>query len=111
VARARGFCGRRVLWLLGDFAGLSLARQLGVVVMAQASLAVVMGPEVVAGLLFPCSTCCSSFPSGTMIPFLQTLTAKITMIFLGMAHIPAAIDGVFITTPAGYSEVAEACSG
>jgi hypothetical protein len=45
-----------------------------------------------------------------MIPFLQTLTAKITMIFLGMAHIPAAIDGVFITTPAGYS-VAEACSG
>ncbi|EGD58947.1 hypothetical protein Y88_1009 [Novosphingobium nitrogenifigens DSM 19370] len=106
------FAGAGFFWLLGDFAGLSLARQLGVVVMAQASLAVVMGPEVVAGLLFPLFYMLFLVPVGDeMIPFLQTLTAKITMIFLGMAHIPAAIDGVFITTPAGYFEVAEACSG
>ncbi|MGQ4828503.1 archaeosortase/exosortase family protein, partial [Enterococcus faecalis] len=34
-----------------------------------------------------------------------------TMVLLALAHIPATLDGVFITTPAGYFEVAEACSG
>jgi len=106
------FAAAGLFWLLGDFAGLSLVRQLAVVVMAQASLAVIMGPQVVAGLLFPLFYMLFLVPVGDeMIPFLQTLTARLTMVFLGTAHIPATIEGVFITTPAGYFEVAEACSG
>jgi exosortase A len=106
------FAGAGAFWLLGDFAGLSLARQLAVVVMAQAGFAVVMGPEVVAGLLFPLFYMIFLVPIGDeMIPALQTLTARLTMVFLGLAHIPSTINGVFITTPAGYFEVAEACSG
>jgi EpsI family protein len=71
-----------------------------------------MGPEVVLGLLFPLFYMLFLVPMGDeMIPALQTLTARLTMVFLGWAHIPATIDGVFITTPAGYFEVAEACSG
>ena len=33
------------------------------------------------------------------------------MFFLGLAGIPATLDGVFISTPTGLFEVAEACSG
>jgi len=106
------FAGAGLLWLLGDFAGLAVARQLAVVVMAQASFAAIMGPEVVAGLVFPLCYMLFLVPMGDeMIPALQTLTAQLTMAFLGLAHVPATINGVFITTPAGYFEVAEACSG
>ncbi|MGL1269245.1 archaeosortase/exosortase family protein, partial [Vibrio parahaemolyticus] len=71
-----------------------------------------LGPEVVAGLLFPLGYMLFLVPFGDeMIPFLQTITARLTMVLLALAHIPATLDGVFITTPAGYFEVAEACSG
>ncbi len=106
------FAGAGFLWLLGDFAGLAIVRQFAVVVMAQASFAAVMGPEVVAGLLFPLFYMLFLVPFGDeMIPALQTLTARLTMVFLGLVHTPATINGVFITTPAGYFKVAEACSG
>jgi exosortase A len=106
------FAGAALLWLLGDFAGLAVARQLAVVVMAQAALAAILGPQVVAGLLFPLCYMLFLVPMGDeMIPYLQTLTARLTMVFLALAHVPATIAGVFITTPAGYFEVAEACSG
>jgi exosortase A len=106
------FAGAGMLWLLGDLAGLAVARHLALVVMAQAGFAAVMGPEVVAGLLFPLFYMLFLVPMGDeLIPALQMLTARLTMTFLGLAHIPATLNGVFITTPAGYFEVAEACSG
>jgi exosortase A len=106
------FAGAGLLWLLGHFAGVAAARQLAIVLMAQASLAAIMGPYVVAGLLFPLGYMLFLVPLGDeLIPLLQTLTARLTMLLLGWAHVPATIDGVFITTPAGYFEVAEACSG
>jgi len=46
-----------------------------------------------------------------VVPFLQTLTAQISMVLLGWAGVPAHLEGVFITTPTGYFEVAEACAG
>src|SRR3546814_1093474 len=33
------------------------------------------------------------------------------MILLGLTGVPAQMQGIFITTPNGYFEVAEACSG
>ena len=106
------FAGAALFWLLGEFAGLAIARQLAVVIMAQAALMTMLGPQVVAGLLFPLCYMLFLVPFGDeLIPFLQTLTARITMQFLLWAGVPATITGVFITTPAGYFEVAEACSG
>ena len=106
------FAAAGLFWLLGLFAGLAVARQLAVVVMAQAGFAAVMGPEVVVGLLFPLFYMLFMVPLGDeMIPGLQTVTARLTMVFLHLADIPASIHGVFINTPAGYFEVAEACSG
>jgi exosortase A len=99
-------------WLVGEAAGVSLARQLGLVMMLQGAAATLLGRGVVAGLLFPLFYALFLVPAGDgVIPPLQTITAKLCMLFLAAVHVPATIDGVFITTPAGLFKVAEACSG
>lgn len=99
-------------WLLGDAAGLAVARQLGLVMMLQGSTAALLGPNVTRGLLFPLFYMFFLVPIGEeAVPALQTLTAKMCMLFLGWTGIPAHIDGIFISTPTGYFRVAEACSG
>ncbi len=99
-------------WLLGDAAGLAVARQLGLIMMLQGSVATLLGPNVTRGLLFPLFYMFFLVPIGEeAVPALQTLTAKMCMILLGWTGIPAHIDGIFITTAAGLFRVAEACSG
>lgn len=99
-------------WLIGDAAGLAVARQLGLIMMLQGAVASVLGPNVARGLLFPLFYMFFLVPIGEeAVPALQTLTAKMCMILLGWVGIPAHIDGIFITTPAGLFRVAEACSG
>ena len=99
-------------WLLGDAAGLAVARQLGLIMMLQGSVATILGPNVTRGLLFPLFYMFFLVPIGEeAVPALQTLTAKMCMILLGWTGIPAHIDGIFISTPTGYFRVAEACSG
>lgn len=106
------FGGAGFFWLLGNFAGLSLATQLGVVLMGQASVLTLLGPRASTGLLFPLAYMLFLVPAGDeLIPALQTITASITMVLLDLSGVPAHIEGVFITTPGGYFEVAEACSG
>ena len=104
--------GAAFLWVLGSFAGLSLARQLGVVVMLQGAAVALLGPRVGAGLAFPLGYMLFLVPAGEeLVPLLQLLTAKMTMALLALSGIPALLDGIFITTQAGYFKVAEACSG
>jgi exosortase A len=99
-------------WLLGDAAGLAVARQLGLVMMLQGAVIALLGPNVTRGLLFPLFYMFFLVPIGEeAVPMLQTLTAKMCMVLLGWTGIPAHIDGIFITTPGGYFRVAEACSG
>lgn len=106
------FGGSGFIWLLGNFAGLSIASQLGVVLMAQASVLTLLGPRAAFALLFPLAYMLFLVPAGDeLIPALQTITARITMVLLDATNVPAHIEGVFITTPGGYFEVAEACSG
>lgn len=106
------FAGAAFLWMLGDFAGFSLVTQAACVLMLQASFLALMGPRVGAALLFPLAYMAFLVPFGDeLIPLLQLVTARIVMALLHLAGIPAALDGVFITTPAGYFKVAEACSG
>lgn len=99
-------------WLLGEAAGVAVARQLGLVMMLQGAVAVTLGRGATAGLLFPLFYAFFLVPFGdAAIPALQTVTAKLCMVLLHAAHVPATIDGVFITTPGGWFKVAEACSG
>ena len=101
-----------IAWLLGEAAGVSFARQLGLIMMLQGAVATILGPKVTRALIFPIFYSFFLVPFGEeFVPFLQTITAKMSMILLGWFDIPAFIDGVFISTPTGYFEVAEACSG
>ena len=100
------------LWLLGAFSGLNLARQLGAVAALQAATITLLGPRVTAGLFFPLCYGFFLVPFGDeLVPLLQTITAKLTIVFTHWSGVPAIVDGVFIDTPAGLFEVAEACSG
>lgn len=106
------FAGAAFVWVLGSFAGFGLVKQLGVVAMLQASVVTLLGVRVAAGLAFPLLYLLFLVPFGDeMIPSLQMATARITMTLLHASGVPASIEGVFITTPRGYFEVAEACSG
>lgn len=99
-------------WLLGQAAGVALARHLGLVLMVQGAVVTVLGPAVARGILFPLAYALFLVPAGEgLVPPLQTLTARMCMGLLQLWGIPARLDGVFITTPGGWFEVAEACSG
>ena len=96
-----------LLWLLGDFSGLSLARQTGAVAMLVTSAVAVLGPRVSCGLAFPLAYMFFLVPFGDeLVPPLQMITAFITVRLVEVSGIPALIEGVFIHTPAGLFEVA-----
>ncbi len=104
--------GAGLVWLVGEAAGVGLFRQLGLVVMLQGAVAAALGAKLVRGLLFPLGYALLLVPFGEeLVPLLQTLTAHISMALLHLSGIRAEMEGVFITTPAGFFEVAEACSG
>lgn len=100
------------LWLLGAMAGLALISQAGTVAMAMALVPLLLGIRITAGLVFPLFYAVFLVPAGDeLIPLLQTITAKLTVALVHLSQVPARIDGVFIYTPAGLFEVAQACSG
>jgi len=99
-------------WLLGEAAGVALARQAGLIMMLQGSASAILGPQVTRGLLFPLFYLFFLVPFGEeFVPALQMITADMCMALLALVGVPAQIEGIFITTPGGYFRVAEACSG
>jgi exosortase A len=106
------FAGAAFLWLLGAISGLDLARQAGAVAMLGAYVPLLLGVRVTAGLVFPLAYLAFLVPVGEeLVKPLQTITAEITIALTHLSGVRAEIDGVFIDTPAGLFEVAEACSG
>lgn len=100
------------LWVLGAMSGLDLARQAGAVGILGACVPLFLGARVSVGLIFPLCYLVFLVPVGEeLVNLLQMITADITIALTHLSGIPAEIDGVFINTPAGLFEVAEACSG
>lgn len=99
-------------WVLGEAAGVSLARHLALVLFLQGSSLALLGPHVGRALTFPLAYAFFLVPVGEeLVPPLQIITADISMLLLGWTGIPAHIEGVFISTPTALFRVAEACSG
>jgi exosortase A len=104
--------GGAFVWFVGDAASVSLARHLGLIMMLQGAVPALLGPQVAWGLAFPLFYAVFMLPFGEeLVPPMQMLTADMAMALLRLTGIPAFIEGIFITTPAGYFAVAEACSG
>jgi len=104
--------GALLLWALGALASVAQITQIAAVAMLMTAVPLVLGLRAALGLLFPLAYMGFLVPFGDeAIPMLQTITARITIALVHISGIPAQIDGVFINTPAGLFEVAEACSG
>ncbi|MFN4357840.1 exosortase A [Sphingopyxis alaskensis] len=104
--------GAGCVWLVGEAAGVALFRQLGLVLMLQGAVGVTLGEKLVRGLLFPLAYALLLVPFGEeLVPLLQTFTAHISVALLHLSGFAAEMQGVFITTRAGFFEVAEECSG
>src|SRR5688572_4890756 len=87
--------GATLFWLAGAAAGINLASQLGAVLMLQAAVATLLGPRVVAGLLFPLGYMLFLVPFGDeMIPALQAVTARLAVALTHASGVPAVVDGV-----------------
>ncbi len=101
-----------VAWFMGQVSGVAFARHLGLVVMLQGSIVALLGPNVARGIAFPLFYLIFLVPFGEWLEKpLQDVTVAITMPLLHSAGVPASVDGVLITIPNGWFEVAEACSG
>jgi exosortase A len=99
-------------WYGGTAADINLVSQFGAVVLLQAAAVTILGIRVTAGLLFPLGYMLFLVPFGDeIVPVLQLITAKLAIGLTHASGVPATIEGVFIDTPAGLFEVAEACSG
>ena len=104
--------GAGLVWLVGEAAGVGLFRQLGLILMLQGAVGATLGEKLVRGLLFPLGYALLLVPFGEeLVPLLQTFTAHISVVLLHLSGIAAEMEGVFITTKAGFFEVAEDCSG
>lgn len=104
--------GAGLVWLMGEAGGVAIVRHVGVILLIQSSILAILGPAVVRAILFPLFYLVFLVPFGDeFVGPMQTLTAKMTMGLLHLSGVHATIDGVFITTRAGWFEVAEACAG
>jgi len=104
--------GGGMMWLVGDAASVDLFNQVGLIVMLQGAVVALLGPMVARSLIFPMAYAIFLVPFGeSMEGPLQTITVAMVMPMLHAVGVPAAVNGVLITIPHGYFEVAEACSG
>ena len=99
-------------WFLGDIAAIAFGRHLGLVLLLQGTILAILGPQVGRALAFPIGYMLFLVPFGEWLERpLQGTTIAMVMPLLRLAGVPATLDGVLITIPNGYFEVAEACSG
>jgi exosortase A len=99
-------------WMLGEAGGIASARHLGLAFMLQGSVIALLGRDVAKGLAFPLFYGLFLVPAGEeLVPLMQTVTAQIAAFLLSITGVTAHLEGIFITTPTGYFEVAEACAG
>ena len=99
-------------WLLGEAGSVALGRHAGLVLMLQGTVIACLGKAAARGLAFPLFYAFFLIPFGDeFVPLMQHVTAEMCMTLLRLVGIPAHLEGIFITIPNGYFEVAEACSG
>jgi hypothetical protein len=97
--------GAGLVWLVGQAGGVAIVRHVGLILMLQSCVVATLGPAVTRAILFPLFYLIFLVPFGDeFTALMQTLTARMTMALLDVTGVPASIDGVFITTRAGWFE-------
>ncbi len=101
-----------LLWMLGKAADVALFEHVALIVSLQLMLWALLGTALTKILFFPIFYLGFCIPFGEeLIPYLQLITADITVFALQLSNIPVYREGLFLSIPNGLFEVAEACSG
>ena len=100
------------IWLFGYAADINLFMHLAAVMTLQALLWLALGSNNANHHRFAIFYLIFLVPFGEELsPLLQNITADHTVILLQAVNIPVYRDGLYLATPVGLFEVAEACSG
>lgn len=101
-----------VCWLIGYAADINTISQLAAVLVLQSLCLAWLHPTSRRQFGFAIAYLIFLVPLGDEInPQLQDITAYLTVQILQAVGIPVLREGLFLTTPIGHFEVAEACSG
>ena len=104
-----GFAG---LWLLGEAGDVQLFQHAAVVGLLVSGLVAVLGRYIARAIIFPLLFLFFMVPFGDfLVPHLQDITARFSVILLRALDIPVFHNGIMIDLPNGRFEVAEACAG
>ncbi|WP_322805194.1 exosortase A (plasmid) [Vibrio alfacsensis] len=100
------------LWMLGRAADVALFEHVAAVFSLQLMLWALLGNPLTKVLFFPIFYLVFCIPFGEeLVPYLQLITADITVFALQITNIPVYREGLYLAIPNGLFEVAEACSG
>ncbi|WP_372627669.1 exosortase A [Arsukibacterium sp.] len=101
-----------IVWFFANAVAVNVVTQLAVVLMLPVLLWLCCGWQQVKLLRFPLLYLLFAVPMGeNLVPWLQDITADITVFALQLTQIPVYRDGLYLSTPTGLFLVAEACSG
>jgi exosortase A len=99
-------------WFVADAVGIQVGMQLAATAIIPATVLTVMGVPFTRAIAFPLGYLFFAVPFGEFwIPELQEVTADFAVGMLRLTGIPVLRDGLYLSTPSGDFEVAEACSG
>lgn len=101
-----------LLWFVAQLMEIDSLTHLITFMLLSCLLWLVFGDGLLKRFTFPLFFILFCAPFGnSLIPYLQVITAKITVYFLQLSQIPVFYEGLYITVPSGLFEVAVACSG
>ncbi|WP_371195033.1 exosortase A [Glaciecola sp. SC05] len=104
--------GQLLLFLLGVAGDIQLFQHVAIFAMLPTLFWCFVGNKVAWQLKFPLLFVLFAVPVGEeLVPFLQEITADISVYMLQLSGIPLFRSGLFIEIPQGKFLVAEACSG
>jgi exosortase A len=99
-------------WLVGVAAGVELAKQLCLVLMAQGLVVTLIGWRSALHLAFPLLYLYLMVPFGKgLVSSLQEIAAWLVFHMLRLAGTTVNMEGLYLNTPAGAFLIAEACAG
>ncbi len=104
--------GQIVVYVVGVAGDIQLLMHLALFSLLPTLIWFAIGNKAAWHIVFPLSFMLFSIPIGEeLIPFLQEVTADISVYFLGLTGVPLFRSGLYIEIPKGRFLVAEACSG
>lgn len=102
----------QLFWLAGFALDIALLKHLAAVLTLQTMIWLLLGNENSSRHFFSIAYLIFLVPFGDELsPMLQNITADLTVYLLQLVNIPVYREGLYLATPVGLFEVAEACSG